>query len=180
MKYKIGKDRQYRHFLYQKDCNTSILDVEINTTSSLTRMMGSYNSLSLAHSIDKAGIGNSTIWNELLSQAEVCQVVELFLNSTGNIMVVSRDVRNTTVGFNLTSDFRMDVNLSAPIINSSRTDTVLSSYIKARHCDGASMGVALADLGPNDVLRVCIYSTSPDIEINALNNMVSEWVASCI
>ena len=82
--------------------------------------------------------------------------------------------------FIITSDFRMDVNLSESIIDSERTDTVLSSYIKARHCDGPSMGAALADLGPNDVLRVCIYSTSPDIEINALNNMVSEWVASCI
>lgn len=174
MEYLVAKDRPYRHYLYQKDCRTNVTDIDVDATASLERQPGSYSSLLLAYNINRTAIGGSSIWNKDAKQIEICQVVQLTHGTAADpsgLMVIVEDFSNVTIGFDLTSGFSIQVNQTGLAIDNRTDEVSLAGFVVAFHCNGALMVKAVADLGPNDVLHVCIKTTSTDVVIKKLNNM---------
>ena len=78
MNYEMGKDRQPEALLLEKDCATNVTGITINATDPVvTFKNANFSNLTLTYSIDKASIASSSIWNDALSQIELCQVLRL-------------------------------------------------------------------------------------------------------
>lgn len=179
MKYNIGKDRQYNHTLLQSDCSTPITGIDITTNASTEAISGNdtYSLLILSNSIDKSNIANSSIWNATSSQIELCQKVQLYLNSTvtgGEDYVLAEDIREIDIGFDLSADFSTTGELGAATINDAKSNTTVASYVDACQCSVDSFDCinSPSALVPNTELIVCIYSTSSEVLIKTLESMI--------
>ena len=118
--YDIGKNHAYEQFLFHKDCKTNITDIEITSTAILTTKNDTYSSLVLSHDFNNTAIGGSDIWNATSSKIEICQVVDLFLPSTGSSpkMVLYQVSRQVEVDVNLSVDYSLETNLTEGAISS--------------------------------------------------------------
>ena len=75
---------------------------------------------------------------------------------------------------NLTSGFSTAVELDEGRVGAANKTVELRDFVTAFHCDGAvDKPLVAAKLKPNEVLSVCVVSTSVDVEIESLDTMVS-------
>ena len=178
MNYEIGKDRQHKALLLEKDCATNVTGITINATDPVvTFKNANFSNLTLTYSIDKASIASSSIWNDALSQIELCQVLRL---KEGD-MVIEEDNREVAIAFNLTTGFEIAGQaLGNETINNAGGATNVDDYVEAYKCGGGDNGMGLNTnaLVPNEDLFVCIRSKSTDVEIESLDEMVSISVVS--
>ena len=102
----------------------------------------------------------------------MCQVVRLTLPDLG--LVIQEDWRLLTVDFDLSADFTIEANLTPASVGEGSGSTTVDDYINACKCDGAaSFTCDSSPLLPNNELMVCVWSVSPDVQIDFLDSMVS-------
>jgi len=175
LNYEIGRNRTYNTFVYQKDCKTDITDIAGNATDSRTPKpnSGTTDSLILSYSIDKSAIGNSSLWNSTSKQLEFCQVTQLVIPANGDQkeMVITEDIREITINFDLDVDFNITSDLGAATIEQGNDTANVDSYIDAYKCNGDDFDRDDKDLLPGTLLFVCIKSVSTDVEIASLDEM---------
>jgi len=137
--------------------------------------------LEISYDFNKTLIAGSDYWNNVTKSIELCQVVQLVHETTSGLaMVIQEDMRNVTIDFTLFANFTIDVNFTGADIQAVNDTTDLSGYITAFHCDGEDAMNELqagTKLRPNDVLNVCIVSSSTDVEIARVTTMVIKGFA---
>ena len=173
--YLIGKNRDYLSpTLYNEDCSTPVSGVSI-TQAGIQRFSNdaSYDTLITAYDIDKSTIAGSSIYNAASSELKVCQVVQLLEQG----MVIAEDKHLATITFDLESDFTVQdpISLGAEAAATAVAGAAdVDSYVEAYKCGGLGVMTAnTAPLVPNEDLFVCVRSTSSDVEIQSLDEMVS-------
>ena len=175
--YAIGRNCTYVPTLYQSDCTKSIQDVDINSTSQKVYYNTTHDMVSVFHSIDKAGIGNSTIWDATNSTMQVCQVIDVILpasQSGGNgKMVISRGKHKLSVKVDTEALFNISAALAGGVVSNETRTVDVSSYVMAFRCkspdDYTSDDSAL---GPNDAIYICVMSKSNDVKVDNIITMV--------
>ena len=75
--------------LFEKDCYTSITDLTITQSETLTPINATHDRLELAYNIDTPNLEASRVWNAETSTIELCQVVQL----RSSQFVMAEDVR---------------------------------------------------------------------------------------
>ena len=115
----------------------------------------------------------------MLQQPEAKQTKEAEVDknvsvTNGKPFVITEDIREIDIGFDLSANFSITGNLSQATINDASSNTTVASYIGACQCSGVSFNCidTPSNLVPNTELNVCIYSTSSDVLIEALESMV--------
>ena len=183
MIYQVGQGRTYGHSLKAGGCKNPtditglVSGVDYNVTADTTTGEGAFDNLQLDYSFSKDKITSSNIWNSDANKIELCQVVQLKLDGgSEGTMVIYELKSNVTVDFDLSADFTLnDVDLDGATILAANDTTALSDYISAYKCDDIntkSEGDNLK-LVPNDELKNCIESSSPDVQIASIDSMVS-------
>jgi len=172
LNYEVGKGRKVKTFLYKKDCTTNVTDIFINTTVSKTPMNLNltYELLTVSHNVNKTAIGSSSVWNDTSKQIELCQVVQLKVED--NDMVISEDIREIDINFDLDVDFTITNNtLGAATIEQGNGTTNVGSYLSAVKCSADAFDSDSSPLVPNADLFVCITSVSTDVGIDSIDKM---------
>jgi len=176
LNYEISSLIYYESELFEKDCLVPLVDTPL-TLSNSTRSFknSSVDTLVLAYDVDKGSIGSSRIWNALTNQIEFCQIVRLFIPGTNSSlkMVIEEDERVLTIDLDLLVDYETDNSLGAKTTGEGSGAADVDSYVQACKCDSVqSFTCDSSPLLPNAELIVCIWSVSPDVEINLLESMV--------
>jgi len=132
--------------------------------------------LSIDYDINKTLITGSDFWNNETNKIELCQVVQLTENNPNaenveDYFVITEDIRNITITFDLSANFTAIVELDAGTINSANETTSVEGYIKAFHCDEDEKELIDVKLVPNDQFNVCITSKDDDVEIANVDSM---------
>jgi len=176
--FSIGKGRDYvSPTLLQEDCESVITDVTIaQATPVRTPDDASYDTLTLAYDFDKATIAGSSIWNAVSSELKVCQVLQLVEQG----MVIAEVKHLATITFDLGVDFEIaGQDLGAEAAASAAAGAAdVESYVEAFKCGAGVMTEDTSALVPNEDLYVCVRSTSADVEIDSLDEMVSKYFLS--
>jgi len=176
--YEIPTDRvgKENHYIYANYCNATItedskpaVDDGVVTTyaSTATSVTTLYKNLYIDHQVNKTLLAESNIWFNDTDEIRFCQVVELIESHDGNNYIITQDLHNITVGFNLTTEFEVDVNLTGATILAESANTTLDSYITATYCD-VDRAPVTAPLAPNEKLHICVDSSSTDVELEAM------------
>ena len=178
--YLIGKNRDYLSpSLYNEDCSTPVSGVTITQAApSSASYDTSYDTLTLAYDFDKSTIAGSSIYDASSSELKVCQVVQLL--EQGMVIAVDRHV--ATITFDLESDFTVQdpIDLLKETATAVAGAADVDSYVEAYKCGGLGVITAnTASLAPNEDLFVCVRSTSSDVEIQSLDEMVSTILFYC-
>lgn len=173
--YAIGKNRDVESSIYQKDCETNITDIGINSTQFTSYLSATHDSLTLHHSIDKSAIGDSSIWNETSTEINVCQVVRLFIpeSESGGLgkMVIAEDSRQLNVKFDLSADFNFTTGLAAGVILNETAATDVSNYLRAYKCTSpANFAEDDSALNPNQELFICVIFKGPEVNVESLES----------
>ena len=174
LQYEFSANRAFETAIFKKDCEEEIDDLNVALTSNTWPKNEYYDSLSLTYDIDKAAIANSSLWNPATNMLELCQVVRLVIPEPR--MVIHTDKRVLSIKFDLSADFQFDTALLAGSIEEESGSTNLDSFVEACRCDGVqsfACAQSTDTLLPNEELFVCIWSVSPDVEIDSLYTMVS-------
>lgn len=75
--------------LFEKDCSTSITDLTITPSETLTPINSTHDRLELAYNIDTPNLEASRVWNAESSTIELCLVVQLWSGQ----MIMAEDIR---------------------------------------------------------------------------------------
>ena len=75
--------------LFEKDCSTSITDLTITPSETLTPINSTHDRLELAYDIDTPSLEASAVWNAESSTIELCLVVQLWEGQ----LVMAEDIR---------------------------------------------------------------------------------------
>jgi len=119
--YKVGQGSDVSSFLFDENCGnrTNITGIEPTAKTATTTGQAGMDVLTLSYSFDKAKIVNSSIWNSTTSGIELCQIVQLTLsdpNGDKPPMVITQDLQEISIDFNLTSNFDiLGTNLENPL-----------------------------------------------------------------
>ena len=173
----IGKARDYETVLLDKDCQANITGIGIITTAVDTPHNNTYDNLLVQHDVNTSSIVDSSVWNATSNELEVCQIVRLILPASqdNEKMIIAEDIRQITIGFDMTADFNITAGLAAATVSNATATTDVSSFVSAYKC--TSSGDFTEDdsaLGPNQGLSVCVVSTAPEVNVEQLVTMVSE------
>jgi len=178
--YQVGRGRDVVHALYAGNCNpntnpVAINGLQYNVTNTTGTPSNGMEPLTLSYSFDKSSITGSNIWNKNETKIELCQVVQLTAEGRNGRMVITEDLRNITVDFDMGVNFSIDgnVNLTGADINNEQQNTSLSEYVTAFKCNGLGTPKNTDPLAPNTELNVCIESASSSVQIDKIVNMVS-------
>ena len=177
--YVIGKYRNYKTSLYQRDCESPIGDVDIVSTPTTSNINNNdtHHNLVVKHDIaNMTQLGESMeIWNSASNFLQVCQVVELYeegKNNDGNMTFMS-DKRVFDIYFNLTLAYSTgDINLTEASLKAGNITANVNDYIMAYKCNGADFGELVGALQENTKLNICLKSVEDGVEIDELQSMV--------
>lgn len=174
--YRISKQRKENvPALLKKDCATNILEAGlINTTYDRTDN-GTHDILVIKHNINKTMVGNSSIYNATSKKLEVCQKVQLVVESP--LLTIVEDIHAIGVNFELDIDYTIaNIILAAATIYQNETKINLDSYITSCKCNPQSTPNNYAcdntALKPNDEVHLCAWSSSADIGIDYIMSML--------
>ena len=181
--YDISTGETYAANLYEKDCSTSISDLNIESTTATTSLgdggvtNATHDRLVLEYDIDTTNLESSNIWNAATSTIELCQVVQLKLGA----FIVAEDIRRIDYNLDLNVDIVVDEGsgLIQMADHSSKELTGsgdLTHAIESCKCDAVNFVCNTDPLEPNSELHICIKSTSSDVRIEAIELMVSRIV----
>ena len=180
--YNISSSQAYEYKLLEKDCSTEI-EIEIggnlitdNWTSKETIVYGT-DRLALFYDINMTAVPSSPIWNQTSEQMEMCLLLSLFEPATADDprMIIAQDKHVFTVGVNSTVDFTFDNALQDADVGEDLSTANLDSYIEACKCTEDDMFECdSSPLAPNEEFHVCVKSSSPDVRISDVSQMVSD------
>ena len=126
----------------------------------------------------QALIPSSPIWNETSEQMEMCLYLSLFEPATADDpkMIIAQDKHVFTVGINSTAnlDFSFDNALQDSVAGEASSTANLDDYVEACKCTEEEVFECdSSPLAPNEVFHVCVKSSSSDVRINDVTQMVS-------
>jgi len=171
LRYVMGRGRQYKFDLLQKDCETPISDVGYSAINVTEFKNWTYQYLDVNYSFNKSQLANSSIYNE--TKIEVCHVLSLNLEKAGTSMIISEDLNVLTVDLDMNVDYSIDVGLAPAAAPGEKNTTVddMGSYIRACACDGPPFKCTSAPHLPNSELYLCFWSVESAVEIETMENM---------
>ena len=179
--YNISSGQAYEYDLFEKDCSTEIRIgdnlITNNWTSSETNSDGT-DRLALFYDINMTAVPSSPIWNQTSEQMEMCLLLSLFEPATADDpkMIIAQDKHVFTVGINSTVnlDFSFDNALQDSVAGEASSTANLDGYVEACKCTEEEVFVCdSTPLAPNEVFHVCVKSSSPDVQIRDVTQMVS-------
>ena len=179
--YNISSGRAYEYVLFEKDCSTEIMIgdnlITDNWTSFETNSDGT-DRLALFYDINMTAVPSSPIWNQTSEQMEMCLRLSLFEPATADDpkMIIAQDKHVFTVGINSTVnlDFSFDNALQDSVAGEASSTANLDGYVEACKCTEEEVFVCdSTPLAPNEVFHVCVKSSSPDVQISDVTQMVS-------
>ena len=178
--YNISSGQAYEYDLFEKDCSTEIIGGNLitdNRTSTETNSDGT-DRLALFYDINLTAIPSSPIWDPTSEQMEMCLLLSLFEPATADDpkMIIAQDKHVFTVGINSTVnlDFSFDNALQDSVAGEASSTANLDGYVEACKCTEDEVFVCdSTPLAPNEVFHVCVKSSSPDVQIRDVTQMVS-------
>lgn len=177
MSYKIGAGRTAIVSLYaSSDCTgtDAITEVGMATASQTTTNWGAnFDTIVVAINIDKTKIVASNIWNTTDSSLEFC--VEVKLESGGEVITKDLQVLDIEFDFDVAYNAVDPFAATADSANAATTDAAnVDDYISACKCAGATGSYYQCNtnaLAPDDILQVCISSSSTAVEITQVTSL---------
>jgi hypothetical protein len=91
--YQVGRLREHKAVLLQKDCETPITDTSISPTNNTYSFDFMYDSSQFFYALDPTTIRNSVIFNATASRIEVCHIVHL----TNNTLIINTQIISINV-----------------------------------------------------------------------------------
>ena len=147
--------------------------------------------LELKYDFNKGSLTGSNIYNATTSQLKLCQIVRLEIDMVAgrNLqedgdapapapLVVAEQKEEIIVNFEMQRDFSVTdgVSLDKATIEANNQNTTLSDYVRAYKCNAnGEEEINPTALPPNTLLHVCIASTSPDVLIDSVEEMVRSF-----
>jgi len=180
MIYQVGQGRGFKHHVYAGGCEnltdiTGLVNgIDYNVTNSTTSGQGGMDTLQLYYSFNKTKITSSNIWDSSpdSNKIKLCQVVELIEKSdTSGDMIIVTDKRNITIDFDLSTNFDLSVDLKEAALTSASASTSVKDYVSVKRCN-KDFEEDDSPLVANNLLFVCIKSSSSDVEIAGIKSMV--------
>ena len=175
--YNISSTREYEYELFEKDCSTKIVGnlITSNRSSTSTEHNSDLDDLSLFYDIDQSAISSSPIWNQTSQEMVMCLVVSLFSNEDVGKFIIAQDKHVITVGINSTVNFSFDNAFQYSAAGNASSTADLYDYVEACKCTEDETFVCdSSPLAPNEVFHVCVKSSSPDVRIRDVTQMVSD------
>ena len=183
--YALAPGRAHEFELFEKDCSTQI-EIGgnlITSNQSITEVLVEENpdlgnQLTLFYDINVTAITSSPIWNQTSEEMEICLLISLFEPATENDpkMIIAQDKRVITIGINSTAnlDFSFDNALQDSVAGEASSTANLNDYVEACKCtEDETFECDPTPLAPNEVFHVCVKSSSSDVQIRDVTQMVS-------
>ena len=119
-----------------------------------------------------AAVG-SNIWDGSNKTVNLCVVIRLTSNGSGEAKVIKKLERNVVIDLDFETAFTAgDVSFNKTTLESEEEEAQVGDYIKACTCDDKESFTCNTNvLGPDDFLNVCINSTAAEMEINYLDSL---------
>eukprot|EP00584_Thalassiosira_punctigera_P024712 CAMPEP_0172554436 /NCGR_PEP_ID=MMETSP1067-20121228/54526_1 /TAXON_ID=265564 ORGANISM="Thalassiosira punctigera, Strain Tpunct2005C2" /NCGR_SAMPLE_ID=MMETSP1067 /ASSEMBLY_ACC=CAM_ASM_000444 /LENGTH=782 /DNA_ID=CAMNT_0013342805 /DNA_START=118 /DNA_END=2466 /DNA_ORIENTATION=+ len=189
LQYDIGKNPpsgnsttgRYKTTLYENDCATEIstsgggpllFSLTDNGRIAKSPTNTTFDAIDLMYDVNKTLIAASPVWNSATNEIEICQVVQLIEQSSSlGELVIIEDKRVVTIDFDLSANFEVDTNLEKAALTSANRTAGVEDYVTAYKCDDNFVQDA-STLVANDELYICIESSSADVEIYEVQNMI--------
>ena len=177
LKYEKGRWREVKHYLTAGGCgeNKTVGADLVTTTENVTDADdATLDLLTIRHIFNMSRLATSKLFDNGTDTVQFCQDVGLYHVESGKNYLITQLLTNVSIILNLTSGFSTAVVLDEGTVGAANETVELQDFVTAFHCDGAvDKRLVDAKLKPNEVLNVCVVSTSADVEIESLETMVS-------
>ena len=171
-KYSISSNRAYEYKLFEEDCTTEIRDNLIISNRVLEEPNLDRTNLTFFYDINMTALGPS-------DAVLTCLVVDLFETATGDgvPMIIAQNKHVFKVTFNFYANFVMggkDYGPQGWPIGQDSYTANLANYVEACKCtDQETFTCDSSPLASNEEFYVCVKSSSTDVQINDVTQMVS-------